>query len=68
MDFVNVIVVSMPNSSCSSSSVLNISRCSSSNVVSSSSDEYISTTCSVEIITNVSPREGSVGTELVVTG
>ena len=58
----------MPNSSCSSSSVLNISRCSSSNVVSSNPDEYISTTCSLETITNLSPREGSVGTELVLTG
>lgn len=65
---IDVIIVSMPNSSCSSSSVLNVSQCSSSVIVSSSPDEYVSTTCSVETITNVSPRQGSVGTELIITG
>ena len=57
----------MPNSSCSSRT-LNVSSCSSSVSTSSNPDEYLSTTCTIETITSISPREGPVGTELIITG
>lgn len=49
---------------------MNTSSCSSTTIVSSSlnPDEYISSTCSVETVTGLSPREGSAGSELIVTG
>ncbi|CAF3595884.1 unnamed protein product [Rotaria sordida] len=59
--------VPIPNPSCSWTT-LNVSSCSESIPTSSNPTQFLSTTCTIESITGISPTEGTVGTELTITG